>query len=255
MEFTSLRFSGVRRLRILEMNAGSAQGTLPQSKTKRPHGLQRPWDCLLTRVAGSDKWALPIFELHLAHARTNGSIPSFVSPCLGRKWELGKAGTASYATTRRSLALLRVSLGGPDGEKYTLRPPKNSPPTAARRMNFAPRELNVIGNWSSGSRTNERYGRCVCANELLLRNATIQKVISGWAIVDSFCLAETVAGSDRIGKDPKTPTPELAPTPSGLPPITQTQESSGIEGASVEGVISADTCADTLPLETGTVRD
>ena len=83
-------------------------------------------------------------------------------------------------------------------------------------------------------------------------------MISGWAIVDSFCLPETVAGSDRIGKDPKAltpPTPELAPTPSGSPPITLTQESSGVEDTPLGDVTLADTCPETLPMETGTVRD
>ena len=79
--------------------------------------------------------------------------------------------------------------------------PKNFLPTAATQMNFATRELNVIGHWSSNSRMNERYDRSVCANELLLRNTIIQKVVQGWNMVESFRLPETVPGSGRIGKD------------------------------------------------------
>ena len=68
-------------------------------------------------------------------------------------------------------------------------------------MNFATRELNVIGHWSSNSRMNERYDRSVCANELLFRNTIIRKVVQGWNMVESFRLPETVPGSGRVGKD------------------------------------------------------
>ena len=44
-------------------------------------------------------------------------------------------------------------------------------------MNFAPMELNVIGHWSSGPQLDERYDRSVCANELLIRNTIIQKMV------------------------------------------------------------------------------
>ena len=37
-------------------------------------------------------------------------------------------------------------------------------------MNFNQKELNIIGHWSSISKMPERYGRAVCATELLLRN-------------------------------------------------------------------------------------
>ena len=40
----------------------------------------------------------------------------------------------------------------------------------------------------------------VCANESLLRNAIIQKMVSGWNMAESFRLPETVPGSARIGK-------------------------------------------------------
>ena len=95
MAFTSLRFSDAQRLRSFEMNDDSAYGTLPQSKTKRPHGLPWPRAFPLAGVAGSNKWALPIFDFRRAHAKTNGPIPSFAPPCLDRKWELEKAGPSA----------------------------------------------------------------------------------------------------------------------------------------------------------------
>ena len=94
--------------------------------------------------------------------KTNGSVPSFIFPCLDRRWELGKAGAAAYASTRRKLALICTGLDGPGGEKYTLHSPKNFLPTAATQMNLSHRELNAIGHWPSGSRMNERYDRSVC---------------------------------------------------------------------------------------------
>ena len=69
MTFASLRFSDVQRLRSLEMDEDSVYGTLLQSKTKRPHGLPWPWACPLTGVTGSNKWEIPIFDFHRAHAK------------------------------------------------------------------------------------------------------------------------------------------------------------------------------------------
>ena len=126
MAFTSLRFPDAQRLRSLEMNADSAHGTLLQSKTKRPHGLPWPWACPFTGMTGSDKWVLPIFDFHRAHAKTNGPIPSFVFPRLDHKWELGKAGPAAYATTRRKLALLCIGLGAPTGRSIHFAHPRIS---------------------------------------------------------------------------------------------------------------------------------
>ena len=80
MTFTSLRFSDAQRLRSPEKNDDSIFGTLPQSKTKRPHGLPWPWACPLTGASGSKDWVLPIFDFHQAHLKTNGSHPSFVFP-------------------------------------------------------------------------------------------------------------------------------------------------------------------------------
>ena len=74
-------------------------------------------------------------------------------------------------------------------------------------------------------------------------------------MVDSFRLPETVAGSDRIGKEPKAPTDEFAPTPSGSIPDTQTLGPSGIAGMPLEDVTLADTCPAVLPTETDTASD
>ena len=254
MNYTSLRFSDVRRIRSLEVTDDSIRGTLLQSKTKRHHGLSWPWACPRVGVAGSTAWINPILDFHVAHEKQNGTKPSFVFPRLNRKWELERAEGAAYSITRRKLALICSGLEDTDAELYKLHSPKNFLPTAATQMNFAPRELIVIGHWSSGSRMNERYDRSVCANELLLRNTIIQKVISGWTMVDSFCLPETVAGDDRIGKFPVASTPEVAPTPSGSLPSTQTQESSRIEDTPLQDVFLADTSHVALPVETGAVR-
>ena len=129
-------------------------------------------------------------------------MPSFVFPRLNHRWELEKAEPAAYDNTRRKLALVCAGLNDPDGETYTLHSPGNFPPTAETQMNFGTRELNVIGRWSANSRTNELYDRSVCANELRLRNAIIQKMASWWNMVESFRLPETVPGSERIWKDP-----------------------------------------------------
>ena len=67
---------------------------------------------------------------------------------------------------------------------------------------------------------NERYGRSVCAGELLLRNTIIQKMVSAWAMVGAFHLPDTLPGTDRIGKaQTKTPTVEnsLGGTQPGVP--------------------------------------
>ena len=82
MTYTSLRFSDVQRLRILEVNEDSIRGTLLQSKTKKPHGLPRPWACPHTGVTGSAMWINPLIDFHDAHAKRNGSKPSSVFPDL-----------------------------------------------------------------------------------------------------------------------------------------------------------------------------
>ena len=245
MTYTSLRFSDVQRLRSLEVDEDSVYGTLLQSKTKKPHGLPWPWACPRMGITGSAKWINPLLDFHDAHEKHNGTRPSFVSPRVNRRWELERAEPAAYATTRRKLALLCVGLDDPAGETYTLHSPKNFLHTAATPMNFGTRELNVIGHWSSNSRMNERYDRSVCANELLIRNTIIQNMVSGWKMVDSFHLPDTVPGAERIGKaQTKTPTEVLSPesslpgVPAGDGPLADTNPVLEVELGNTQATVS-----------------
>ena len=88
---------------------------------------------------------------------------------------------------------------GPRGEKYTIRFPKNFPPTAANQLKFDQRELNIIGRWSPASKMPERYDRSACANELLLRNTVIRRAREGWAVPPASHLPLTVVDTTRIG--------------------------------------------------------
>ena len=94
-----------------------------RSKTKKPHGLPRPWACPRMGVAGSTEWVTPLIEFRVAHEKLNGSRPSFAFPCLNRRWGLEKAEPAAYSAIRRKLAMAFDGLNGPGGETYTLRPP------------------------------------------------------------------------------------------------------------------------------------
>ena len=58
-------------------------------------------------------------------------------------------------------------------------------------MNFDARELNIVRNWTGPSKSPDRYDRIVCANELLLRNAIVQKVAAGRILSPSFRLPWT----------------------------------------------------------------
>ena len=200
--YTRLRFSDVQRLRILEIIEDSIRGTLLQSATKQPHCLPRPWACPRMGASGSTEWVAPLIEFHVAREKLNGSLPSFVSPCLNHRWELEKAEPAAYPPTRWKLAPVCAGLNGPGGETHTLHSPKNFLPTAATQVNFETRELNAIGRWPINSRMNERYDRSVRSGELLLRNAIIQKMAPWRNMVDSFRLPESAQGSERIGKEP-----------------------------------------------------
>ena len=123
-------------------------------------------------------------------------------PRLNRRCELEKAEPAAYANARRTLALLCAGLNNPDGATYTLHSPNNYVPTAATKRTFEARDLDAIGYWPSNSRVNERCVRIVCAGELLLRDAIIQKMVSGWSMAGSFRFHETQHGYGRIGNDP-----------------------------------------------------
>ena len=149
-------------------------------------------------------------------------------PRLNRRWELGKAEPAAYGNARRNLAPVCAGRSDPDGATYTVHSPKNLLPTAATQMNYETRELNVIGKWPSNSRTNERYGRSVCANELLLRGAIIQRMASCRNMAHSFRLPETAPVSERIGGEPSTsPSAVVGPISPhvALPIVANTQDS------------------------------
>lgn len=66
----------------------------------------------------------------------------------------------------------------------------------------------MIGNWDSTSRTPERYDSSVCANELLLRDAIVQKMATERKLPDAYHLRAAVTAHVRIGKEPgETPLP------------------------------------------------
>ena len=229
MTYASLRFSGSQSLLTFEVNEDAAHGTLTSCKTKRPHGLDWPWACPRLGVTGSRDWVAPLVEFRQAHLKANGHEPQFTFPRIDHLWQLESAVGASYASTRRKLALMCTALGDTSGESYTLHSPKNFLPTAAMQMNFSTRELNVIGHWSSSSKMPERYDRSVCSNELLLRNTIMSKFNDGWTTVPSFHLPITVDTSQRIGKpgeeaDVTAPTQTTVDAPSvDDPAVTQTE--------------------------------
>ena len=108
MTYMSLRFSGVQRSRILDVNEDSAYGALFQSETKKPHGVPRLWACPSMVIDGPALWVNPIIDFRDDRENHNGTRPSFVAPRANRRWELEKAEPSAYVTTRRKLALLRV---------------------------------------------------------------------------------------------------------------------------------------------------
>ena len=71
-------------------------------------------------------------------------------------------------------------------------------------MGFDRRELTIIGHWPSTSRMPARYGRSVCANELLLRNTILQKMADGWELAPAYLLPSTETCHVRIGNEPET---------------------------------------------------
>ena len=81
-----------------------------------------------------------------------------------------------------------------------MRAPKNLFPTAANPMNFDRRGQNIVGHWSSTSRTPDRYDRSVCANVRRLRNTIVRKISDDWEPVPSFHIPCTVTDQLRVGK-------------------------------------------------------
>ena len=172
---------------------------------------------------------------------------------IGRRWELGRAGPSAYDNTRRKLALVFAGLNCQDGETYTLHSSANFLPAAATQMNFATRELNVIRRWSSNSRMGQRRDRSAIANELLLRNAIIQKRASVRNTAGSYRLNETSPGSERIGKDPSAPpATEVEPScfPSTLPIVAVTDVPTKLAPAPTGGAVD-DTSDGSLPAGPG----
>ena len=155
-------------------------------------------------------------------------MPPYVFPRLNHRWELEKAEPVSYSNDRSKLALVCARFNDLDGAPNALHPPKNFLATAATQMDFGALELNVIGRRPANSRMNERHGRSARANELLLRNAVIQKMAPWRNTVDSVRLPGTVQGSERTGKDPSTFTAAVAgpnsPTHAALPIANSTQD-------------------------------
>ena len=81
-----------------------------------------------------------------------------------------------------------MGAGAADYESYTMHTPKNFLRSWANEMSFTNEEKNPIGHWQSGSRMCERYDRSTCAQELLIRNITLQNIVSGWSPVGPFSI-------------------------------------------------------------------
>ena len=201
MTCASLRFSDAQRIRSFGINEDSVHGTLLNCKTKKQHGQFWPWACPREGVTGSRMWVQPLLDMRTTFRRINGNDQTCTFMRIDHAWELIEAEAAPYRTTRRKLAFLSVAVGDADGEKYTLRSPKNLFQTAANQRRFDQRELNIIGNWSSSSKMPDRYDRSARANELLLRNAIVQRIRQGWEMAPAFHLHATVNGTPRIGRE------------------------------------------------------
>ena len=127
MSYTRLLFSDARRLRTYEVNEDSTSGALLSRKTKKPNLLDWPWAFPRMGMGGAADWARPLIYFRAARAGTNCFEPTFAFPRINRLWEIESAEPASYATTRRKLALVCVALGGRCGASYALHFPKNLP--------------------------------------------------------------------------------------------------------------------------------
>ena len=110
MTYATLRFSGAQSLLAFEVNEDSAHGTLTNCKTKRPHGIDRPWACPGLGVTGSKDWVALLVEFRRVHLKANAHEPHITSPRIYHLWQLERAVGASYAATRRKLALMCTAL-------------------------------------------------------------------------------------------------------------------------------------------------
>ena len=173
-------------------------------------------------VAGSTDCVQPLVDFRRAHCKGNGREPAFSAPRISHLWELERAVASPYTTHRRKLALLRAALGDHEGEKYTPHSPKTPMPAAENQRYFYEREQNVIGNWPINSEMHERYGRSVCANELMLGDTIIQRIVGGWSMAPDCHMPETVPANQSTGKVDVAPPPEgsgdATPLKDELPP-------------------------------------
>ena len=145
MTYTSLRLSGVQRIRAFEVNDDSIRGTSLTSKPMQKHGQFRPWAGPRVGITGNSNWIQPSIDMRDAFFRQHGSQMNFTFMGVDRMWEPVAADAAPYSTTRRKLPLMCVALGDSGGETYTLHSPKNLLLTSANQMSFDQRELNIVG--------------------------------------------------------------------------------------------------------------
>ena len=205
--YASLRFSDVQRIRSFDVNSDSVWNALKFENQER-HCQFWPFAFPLEGIAGPTDWDQPILMMQEAYRKLGDRDLTCTFPCVDHAWELVSTEPESYSATRWKLALVCVALGDTDGETYTPHSPKNLFPTAANQMNFDHRELNIVGQWSSTSRMPERYGRSVCADELLLRDTIARKLAEGWEPAPAFRLPYTVSYQQRLGKAETPPCPD-----------------------------------------------
>ena len=188
MTLTSLRFSDAQRLKSLETNESSVFGTLLNSKSKKPHGLDWPFAAPLQGFAGDSSWSEPILDFRKAFEKVNGFPPSFLIPKLSSGWQIEQDEPISYSSARRKLLLLCAAGGASaaDSEQYTLHTPKNLLPSCATELSFSVEDRNRLGHWQTGSAMCERYDRSTCTQELLLRSTIVKNIIDGWKPVGPF---------------------------------------------------------------------
>ena len=118
-------------------------------------------------------------------------------------------------------------------------------------MSFGQRELALVGRWPPTSRVPERYGRSVCASELLLRNTITQRMANGWGPAPAYRLPDTILRHLRIGKPTDRHHLDHTDNPSQWKE-TATKPSERIDHANATHDIIKNACAETLrPSHTG----
>ena len=114
-------------------------------QTKKHHGQNCPWVSPAEGVTGKRGWAKLIIDMMGSYKKLDGSEQSSAIIGTDRARQLIAAEPSSYATARRKLSLVCVTLGGPEYGRYAVRSPKNLLPTAVSQMEFSQRVLNIIG--------------------------------------------------------------------------------------------------------------